>query len=123
MITQSSDRTLRDEFLAVVLADPELLDLAFAEVIAAWEARATPATGSHPGGHGGGATSPVEGVAGGPKPPALACLASGHPPTPGGPIASGAVRSGLYLIEINAKPGLSSLPTTKGVVTSYTNRI
>ena len=38
MITQSSDRTLRDEFLAVVLADPELLDLAFAEVIAAWEA-------------------------------------------------------------------------------------
>ena len=28
----------RDEFLAVVLADPELLDLAFAEVIASWEA-------------------------------------------------------------------------------------
>lgn len=30
--------TARDEFLAVVLADPELLDLAFAEVIASWEA-------------------------------------------------------------------------------------
>ena len=28
----------RDEFLAVVLADPELLDLAFAEVFASWEA-------------------------------------------------------------------------------------
>jgi hypothetical protein len=28
----------RHEFLAVVLADPELLDLAFAEVIASWEA-------------------------------------------------------------------------------------
>lgn len=38
MITQRSDLTARDEFLTVVLADPELLDLAFAEVIASWEA-------------------------------------------------------------------------------------
>ena len=30
--------TARYEFLAVMLADPELLDLAFAEVIASWEA-------------------------------------------------------------------------------------
>ena len=34
--------TARDEFLAVVLADPELLDLAFAGVIASWEAEPPP---------------------------------------------------------------------------------
>jgi len=38
MITTTSEVTARYEFLAVVLADPELLDMAFAEVIAAWEA-------------------------------------------------------------------------------------
>jgi len=29
---------VRDEFLALVLADPDLLDLAFAEVVASWDA-------------------------------------------------------------------------------------
>jgi hypothetical protein len=38
MITQGSVVAVRHEFLAVVLADPELLDVAFAEVIASWEA-------------------------------------------------------------------------------------
>jgi hypothetical protein len=38
MVTARSDVTVRNEFLAVVLADPELLDLAFAEVMASWEA-------------------------------------------------------------------------------------
>ncbi len=38
MVTATSDVAVRYEFLAVVLADPELLDLAFAEVIASWEA-------------------------------------------------------------------------------------
>jgi hypothetical protein len=38
MVTATSDVTARYEFLAVVLADPELLDLAFAEVMASWEA-------------------------------------------------------------------------------------
>jgi hypothetical protein len=38
MITTRSNVGVRDEFLAVVLADPDLLDLAFAEVIASWEA-------------------------------------------------------------------------------------
>jgi hypothetical protein len=38
MLTERSIVGARDEFLAVVLADPELLDLAFAEVIASWEA-------------------------------------------------------------------------------------
>jgi hypothetical protein len=37
MVTVRSEVTARDEFIAVVLADPELLDLAFAEVIASWE--------------------------------------------------------------------------------------
>jgi hypothetical protein len=49
--------TARYEFLAVMLADPELLDLAFAEVIASWEAEpprpldrtlVTTAEGRHP---------------------------------------------------------------------------
>ena len=35
---QRSDVAVREEFLALVLADPELLDWAFAEVIASWEA-------------------------------------------------------------------------------------
>ena len=38
MVTATSDKAARYEFLAVVMADPELLDLAFAEVIASWEA-------------------------------------------------------------------------------------
>ena len=38
MVTQRADVVARDEFLAVVLADPELLALAFAELIASWEA-------------------------------------------------------------------------------------
>ena len=38
MVTARSDATARYEFLAVMLADPELLDLAFAEVMASWEA-------------------------------------------------------------------------------------
>ena len=38
MVTARSDLATRDEFLAVVLADPELLEMAFAEVIASWEA-------------------------------------------------------------------------------------
>lgn len=38
MVTVRADVTARFEFLEVVLADPELLDLAFAEVIASWEA-------------------------------------------------------------------------------------
>jgi hypothetical protein len=38
MVTAKSDAVVRDEFLALVLADPDLLDLAFAEVIASWEA-------------------------------------------------------------------------------------
>jgi hypothetical protein len=38
MVTVSPDAAARFEFLEVVLADPELLDLAFAEVIASWEA-------------------------------------------------------------------------------------
>ena len=38
MVTVRSDVAARYEFLAVVLADPDLLDLAFAEVIASWEA-------------------------------------------------------------------------------------
>jgi hypothetical protein len=38
MVTQRSEVVARHEFLAVVLADPELLDLAFAEVLASWEA-------------------------------------------------------------------------------------
>jgi hypothetical protein len=38
MVTTGFDVTARFDFLAVVLADPELLDLAFAEVIASWEA-------------------------------------------------------------------------------------
>ncbi len=38
MVTANADVAARSEFLAVVLADPELLDLAFAEVIASWEA-------------------------------------------------------------------------------------
>ena len=38
MVTQRCDVATRDEFLAVMLADPELLDLAFVEVIASWEA-------------------------------------------------------------------------------------
>ena len=38
MVTQTSDVAAGFEFLAVVLADPELLDMAFAEVIASWEA-------------------------------------------------------------------------------------
>jgi hypothetical protein len=38
MVTARSDITARYECVAVVLADPELLDLAFAEVIASWEA-------------------------------------------------------------------------------------
>ena len=38
MATARSDLATRDEFLAVVLADPELLEMAFAEVIASWEA-------------------------------------------------------------------------------------
>ena len=38
MVAQRSAVAARDEFLAVVLADPELLDLAFAEVMASWEA-------------------------------------------------------------------------------------
>jgi len=39
MVTQTSDVAARFEFLTVVLADPELLDLAFAEVITSWEAK------------------------------------------------------------------------------------
>lgn len=39
---QRSDVAVREEFLALVLADPELLDLAFAEVIASWEAEPPP---------------------------------------------------------------------------------
>ena len=38
MVTARSEVTARYEFLAVMLADPDLLDLAFAEVIASWEA-------------------------------------------------------------------------------------
>lgn len=38
MVTPRPDVAERDEFLALVLADPDLLDLAFAEVIASWEA-------------------------------------------------------------------------------------
>jgi hypothetical protein len=38
MITARSNVAVRDEFLALVLDDPDLLDLAFAEVIASWEA-------------------------------------------------------------------------------------
>lgn len=38
MVTQRSVVTARHDFLDVALADPELLDLAFAEVIASWEA-------------------------------------------------------------------------------------
>lgn len=38
MVTVRVDVPTRFEFLEVVLADPELLDLAFAEVIASWEA-------------------------------------------------------------------------------------
>lgn len=38
MVTQSPTVAVRDEFLTLVLADPELLDLAFTEVIASWEA-------------------------------------------------------------------------------------
>ena len=38
MTAPRPDLAARDEFLAVVLADPDLLDLAFAEVIASWEA-------------------------------------------------------------------------------------
>jgi hypothetical protein len=38
MTTARSDLAAQDEFLAVVLADPDLLDLAFVEVIASWEA-------------------------------------------------------------------------------------
>lgn len=38
MVTARSEVTARFEFLAVMLADPDLLDLAFAEVIASWEA-------------------------------------------------------------------------------------
>ena len=34
MVTAMSHLAVRDEFLALVLADPDLLDLAFAEVIA-----------------------------------------------------------------------------------------
>jgi hypothetical protein len=37
MATVRADVAARFEFLEVVLADPELLDLAFAEVIASWE--------------------------------------------------------------------------------------
>jgi hypothetical protein len=38
MVPQTSDVAARFEFLAVVLADPDLLDVAFDEVIASWEA-------------------------------------------------------------------------------------
>ncbi len=38
MVTQTTIVAVRDEFLALVLADPDLLDVAFAEVIASWEA-------------------------------------------------------------------------------------
>ena len=38
MVTPRPDLAARHEFLAVVLADPDLLDLAFAEVIASFEA-------------------------------------------------------------------------------------
>ena len=38
MVMANTTVAARDEFLALVLADPELLDLAFAEVIASWEA-------------------------------------------------------------------------------------
>jgi hypothetical protein len=38
MVTATSNVAVRDEFLALVLADPDLLDLAFDEVIASWEA-------------------------------------------------------------------------------------
>ena len=38
MVTALSNAAVRDEFIALVLADPDLLDLAFAEVIASWEA-------------------------------------------------------------------------------------
>jgi len=37
MVAVRSAVGARDEFLAVVLADPDLLDLAFAEVVASWE--------------------------------------------------------------------------------------
>ena len=42
MIMLSPEVVARHEFLAVVLADPELLDLAFGEVIASWEAEPPP---------------------------------------------------------------------------------
>ena len=42
MVTAMSNVAVRDEFFALVLADPDLLDLAFAEVIASWEAESPP---------------------------------------------------------------------------------
>jgi hypothetical protein len=38
MVMAIPTEAARDEFFALVLADPDLLDLAFAEVIATWEA-------------------------------------------------------------------------------------
>jgi hypothetical protein len=38
MVTPLPAAAVGDEFLALVLADPDLLDLAFASVIASWEA-------------------------------------------------------------------------------------
>jgi hypothetical protein len=38
MVGEIPDVAVRDEFLALVLADPDLLDLAFAAVVASWEA-------------------------------------------------------------------------------------
>src|SRR5271166_2269362 len=38
MVMEIPTVAARDEFFALVLADPDLLDLAFAEVIASWEA-------------------------------------------------------------------------------------
>ena len=37
MVIQRAGVAVGDEFFALVLADPELLDLAFAEVVASWE--------------------------------------------------------------------------------------
>ena len=42
MVTARSDPVARDEFWAVVLADPDLLDVAFAGVVASWQAEPPP---------------------------------------------------------------------------------
>jgi len=42
MVTVRTDLVATDEFFVLVLADPDLLDLAFAEVLASWEAEPPP---------------------------------------------------------------------------------